>query len=196
MLILAAAKFELDIFSRSLPSSKNFQFEEIGVGAIAAAKNVQKIRQKVKDQNVLLIGTGGIFGEFEKPFLVTSHHIIWSPPCERVGLSYQVQSGLPEICLKKSSELTHSLDEAIIVCSPAVTLESKAIPKQYNPSKLWIENLELYSVAEEIENECKSFDIILSVTNAIGSSAHEQWKKNNPIALHLISDYCNKNLFC
>jgi len=190
IVLLAAAPFEMEPSEQVL---KRLDFEvhsvAVGIGALSAAKNAQKIAQLCINAHCVFIGTCGTFASFSTPSLITTRNIHWLPTGERSGLSYRVKDCDPKIKKKKKSLL--DLPECDVICSPSISL-SKELPSAFQSEKT-VENLELYSIAKEIDDVAKTFSVILGVTNEIGKNAHQQWKENFNAAATMTAKYFEKN---
>jgi len=186
--IIAAAKFEVEPLKNVL---EQFGFTPevhvLGVGALNAAKNARPIAETCRGKNVIFVGTCGTFGSFSKPFLVTGKDVYWSPTSDRLGFSYTVKDTAPLIQLKKRCDLVQGLPEKSILCCPSISTIG-TLPEHFVPENC-VENLELYSCANEISSKAAEFSVVLCVTNTVGPDSHSQWKENFLSAATETADY-------
>lgn len=175
--IVAAARFEVEPL-KNVVEQLGFvpEVHLVGIGAINAAKNARAVGEACRGKNVVFVGTCGTFGEFTKPQLITGTEIHWMPTSDRMGFSYTVKDTAPAITIKNTLSALSSLPARKIMCSPSIS-KVATLPDGYNPQD-WVENLELYSCAQEISSKAATFSVVFSVTNGIGPDAHVQWKEN------------------
>lgn len=183
-IVLAAVRFEAEPLLQVLNTKRlDFEFHEIGIGAIKAARSAARLQQVCEGKEVIYVGTGGSFGKFSEPLLVKAGRVLWLPPCLREGISWAIEGIDKPYDLPKSPVWAQELPERTIICSPTIskTVEMTSnIVAEYElgrPEKL-VENLELYSCAEAICSVAKSFVAILGITNAVGPEGRTQWRNN------------------
>ncbi len=170
-LFISAAEFETQAFAKA-----GFPCFYVGMGALNAAKTANTLRKVAVNQDVVFVGTAGVFGEFSEPLLVRAHKAVWSPVCERHGLSYTVKGTAPDIALPPPHPFAEVLPPATVMVSPTISLDP-FLP-QRGDENIVVENLELYSVAQELIEVSRTLTIILGITNAIGTNAHSEWRAN------------------
>ena len=187
------APFEVQpTLHRCASAGAKVDYESIGIGALAAAKACHHLATLAKSRLVVLIGTAGVFGPFRHIEVVTTTEVHWLPTSDRTGQSYSVEGSCPPLHLKSSAIATASrLEKCVTLCSPSISLTSdleQTAHRQTASEQIkgrLIENIELYSVAEELSRVSKDFTILLAITNAIGPLAHRQWKENFAAAAEL-----------
>jgi hypothetical protein len=186
-IIVSAAKFEaLPILSSLKKIGPRIKHIEIGVGAINAAKNAAQLAKACKGKHVLFIGSAGIFGKFSGVQLFKGKSVEWLPTGAREGLGYSVPKDNLFITLPKPHLMYADIHSAHIICSSTVSLICKNNPKSKIPA---LENLELFSCAQEISESAKSFSVVLGITNKVGKSSHEQWLEHWKEASQMIANY-------
>lgn len=175
--IIAAARFEIEPLKNVI---EHLGFAPdvhlVGIGALNAAKNARPVAETCRGKNVVFVGTCGTFGEFQKPQLITGNEVHWLPTGDRLGFSYTVKDSAPVIALKKPWTVVAGLPQRKIICGPSVS-KIATLPESFPPGEC-VENLELYSCAQEIAAKAASFSVVLCVTNAVGPDSHLQWKEN------------------
>ena len=187
-LLLSAAPFEVQpTLQLCTDAGAPVDYHSIGVGSLAAAKSCPTLTSLAQDRHVVLIGTAGVFGPFHHIEVVTTTEVHWLPTSDRTGQSYSIKGVCPPLYLRPSSVVTGArrLEQCVTVCSPSISCTpsfEKSVLKQANldqrKGRRLIENLELYSIAEELDTVAKDFTILLAITNEIGAEAHRQWKNN------------------
>jgi len=193
ILLVAAAEFELAALRDSLQKSlrEDIDYAMVGIGAIHAAKNAERVAEKARGRKVIFVGTAGIFGKFSTVKLMCARQVLWMPACERANIAYSIPGLHPPIDLPAPPSWVADLELATVVCGP--TISKTALLSTELPEKLQqpvVENLELYSCIAEIMASAQETVILLGITNAIGPDAHQQWKKNHPLAAKLTAEYC------
>lgn len=185
--VLSAAKFEaLPLIKILEKNAVNFEYCEIGIGSINAAKKSLDLR--LKNKKVIFIGTCGVFAKDFQPHLLTASRCIWSPPSVRNNTSQLIDNIDPDYDLSATTYLTKNLPKAIIACSPSITIDETLVPPI---DENVAENLELYSIAEKLL-EAKEVSIILGVTNRVCSEGRSQWLKNHKIIADMTANYLDQ----
>lgn len=191
LLIIAAALFEVEETVQKLRDQGiDAHAKPIGVGALAAAYNARTLADQCAGANVFFLGTCGTFARFEEVRLVQVGSAHWLPTSDRLGLSYTVQGICPPRQLPKPPEALTALPSLPIVtaiCGPSISLDA-TLPSTF-PRETSVENLELYSVLPDVAERAKSFAAILAVTNGVGPSAHQEWRRNFRTAAILTAEY-------
>ena len=148
---------------------------EIGIGPINAAANRSLL--DLKEKRVLFVGTCGKFGkqiDTNSPIdLVSSSICKWSPPSTRTGQSELIEGIENPIIFDNLSPISLQLPQKTVLCSPSVTIDPNLAPEE----KDCVENMELYSVAQELK-KAASLTIILGITNVVGKTGREEWRLN------------------
>jgi hypothetical protein len=191
IVIVAAAEFEIAPTREVLESMDEASSTEIiGIGALNAAKAAPRLIAACRQAYVLFVGTCGTFGTFDAPYLCTPSSVDWLPTAVRTRNAYSVSGTTPQISVNPGP-LTQSLPYKRVLCSPAIsTIET--LPAGYE-REACVENLELYSCVDEITKVASLFSCILTVTNAIGPLAHNQWQANFPHAAQMTADFIKTN---
>jgi hypothetical protein len=172
-LILAAAPFEVE--DDLLPFLKC-----VGIGPVRSAIEAASL-PNIESQDVLFVGSCGVFSDFKAPTLFGISEVQWSDLGMRLDLSYSV--AMPAIKLDPPV----GLESRIALCSGSVARDNR-LP--INMSKdHYVENLELYSVASALIPRARSFQAILCSTNLTGPNSHEQWKANHKEAARICSAF-------
>lgn len=191
--IVAAARFEVEPLKNAVEHLGYVpEVHLVGIGAINAAKNARLVAEACRGKNVVFVGTCGTFGEFSKPQLITGTEIHWLPTSDRMGFSYTVKDTAPAITIKNPLPSIAGLPSKKIMCGPSIS-KVTTLPDGYTPHE-WVENLELYSCAQEISAKAASFSVIFCITNAIGPDAHVQWKEHFANAATETAEYFKSRL--
>lgn len=189
MILICAAEFEaLPTHKKLLAQGLNADILPFGIGALESAKMARELQELVRDKVTVYLGSCGTFGDFLEPHLVTTHHVSWLPTSYRTGQAYGVKGSDDDITWTPSDESSPDLPSKRVLCSPGIST-SAVLPEGFRKEE-YVENLELYSVAQEVASSSKEFHVILGVTNAIGPNAHEQWKANYQKVAEMTADYC------
>ncbi len=184
-LIVSAVPFEVQPLQ---DLGLNIDYFFVGIGPINAAKSAAALAEKARGCDVVFVGTSGIAGPFTSPRLVVAERVIWSPVCERHGLAYTVKNSAPEIILPAPLPFALQLPKAAVLVSPTISLVESPVSKG-----LFVENLELYSIAEELKSVSRSLTVILCITNSLGKHAHSEWQLNFRNAANITCDFLLKN---
>ena len=185
MKVLSAASFEVQFIKEHF--GDRFEYFNIGVGVHEAVKNSFQLKSKLVDQDVLFVGSCGTFSDhFSQIELVGVDRVIWSPTCERQGLSYQAIKPLEPIQLDSSP--IQDIRKVTTLCSPNISLKADLPESLRLQREQLVENLELYSAARELVPVCRSFQAVLAVVNSVGPDAHVEWKQNFKSAAKLTAD--------
>ena len=178
--IVSAAPFESEPTLKLLTvAGVTNTYSCVGVGALQSAKNAGKTASVCCDQNVVFIGTAGIFGPFNDIEIVRAQFVEWLPPCVRHGIAYSIPKDNGPYDLPKSLQEFQHLRAAHVICSPTITTLPSFAPKAANPGTVWVENLELFSCFREIIAVAKSFTVLLGITNSVGPMGHTEWQANH-----------------
>lgn len=178
VVLLSAAKFEAEPTIKILEQSGiGFDYVEIGIGAVNAAKTSSRL--ELKGRSVIFVGSCGAFGTFPELTVVSVKRCLWSPYAVRAGDAELIEGVEPEILFENLSPYAKTLKLYTAICSSAITTQDKHHPKE----ELSCENLELYSVAREL-SQAKSLSIFLGITNQVCMQGRQQWRENfNKIAV-------------
>ena len=191
--VFSAAGFEAEpLLSVLAENQLDFVAHTFGVGALKAARSIVNLSQAARDRHAIFIGTCGTFGNFDGPSLISANEVHWLPTCERAGLSYAIPDSAPPVKINRPLPWTSSLRVATVICAPNISL-TNSLPPSLNPSNC-VENIELYSCAEALQDSALSLSAILCTTNAVGPGAHEQWVRNFKNAARLTADFVRENL--
>lgn len=174
-LIISAVEFEVTPLLQGLEKEGiPYEYFALGIGPLHAAHKAHELEKLCEDRKVLYLGTCGSFTTFEKPYLIQARETQWMPSGVRTGISHAVENWYPPVTFKASHEI--DLAKKIIFTSPELSLTDH-ICKKF--SKIQIEdiyeNMELYAVANALQ-KAKELNIIMAVTNQVGSEGHNQWK--------------------
>ncbi len=186
VLLVSAARFELGEILASLP--QGVSSFECGVGSINAAKHAKELGRAVAGKHVIFVGTAGVFGDFASPTLMRARDVHWEPTGVRIGSAYTVNGTAPAFDLSVKpcfSDIFSALPGCSVICSPEISLVPA--PSAVKTSLPRVENLELYSVAQELAASSKTLDVILCTTNTVGEESHVQWKENFRKAANMTS---------
>lgn len=191
-LIISAVAFEAKPTREMLDRhGVRYDYMEIGIGPVYAAKSAARLKETSEGKNVLYLGSAGSFAPFSAPYLVTADKVWWMPTAERMGLAKYMKD------LYKSVEIpvTGHFDLPVkqILTSSSVSFNAGievALPER----ELLIENMEAYSVAEELMEGAKTVDIIMGITNGIGPDASKDWVRHFKSIAQLTADYLEKKL--
>ena len=197
LLIVSAAEFEvrplLAMLGRRGIETSNL---EVGIGALEAASRAPGIAAKARGKNVLFVGTAGTFGEFKEPWLCTASRVVWMPACERLGIGYGIPRGtIHQAKLPDSSRFAKGLPAMTVLCSPSISLDNRfdeSVRARLDPPNC-VENLELYSCARAIMATAASFEVLMTITNAVGPGAHEEWKAWHEVAAEMTATWIEGN---
>ena len=197
-LIVSAAAFEITPLTERLHRrGLDFTTAECGIGALAAAGRAAELAVAAKDRHVIFIGTAGTFGLFTGPRLCTASRIVWLPTCERLGLGYGIPRGtLHEVGLSPPQNAAVGLTAMTVICSPSISLQAgftDDLLAVLDPVAC-VENLELFSCIKPLLASARSVDVVLGITNAVGSGAHDQWKKWHREAAEITAAHVEEKL--
>jgi len=181
-LIVSAVEFEITPILNALKlKDQHYESFHCGIGPLNAAKSISELKTKAQNKNVIFVGTCGVFSGFEKTEIVTASNVSWQPACLRHDLGSEIEGLYPDIQLRKLDPEFNSVSlgkirEVSMICSSVISLNSSL----NNPavSGRTCENLEFYSVAEELKNVSKTFVNFFAITNEICPEARSQWKRN------------------
>jgi len=193
ILLVSATGFEVDPTFEALKSlGHEVEKFTVGIGALEAAKRAHALADVVKNQNVIFIGSCGHFTSFDdgQIKLTSAKTVHWLPTCERQSLSYSIKGSSPPVTMKTPPSWC-SLKQSNVLCAPAISL-TDTLPSKFTPSEC-VENVELYSVANEL-NSAKTLAVILAITNKVGLNSHEQWKSGFKLAAQETSDFIKRHL--
>jgi len=192
-ILIAAAKFELDPLTNTLQARGHTPETRLtGVGALNAAKRAKQIADACRGRDVIFVGTCGAFSGFSKVSLVRATDVLWSPTCERLGMSYTVKDSAPPINLPAPPAWATKLPEKKVLCSPAISLVSR-LPDGCSADS-YVENLELYSCIGDIAQTAASLVVILAMTNTIGPDAHAEWRQHFAAAAGMTAEYIGNRI--
>lgn len=178
LLLVSAVAFELEPTTKLLAAAGvPHSVATLGIGALEAAKSCHRIASLSEHKHVIFMGTCGAFRGFQQPTVYRIRQVHWVPTGERLGQAYTVKDTAPPLTLSRHNPLYDDLPSADAVCSPAISTTAE-LPEGFQIKPPVLENLELYSVAAEIQAVAQSFTALLTTTNAIGKEAHNQWRNN------------------
>ncbi|MEZ4744128.1 MAG: hypothetical protein R3B45_17045 [Bdellovibrionota bacterium] len=191
LLIISAVEFESAPTVRLLKQlGIPHRVAYCGVGPIQAAKNSKKIADAAMGKDVIFLGSCGIFNNFTNIEIITTNLILWMPEGVRRHLSEVIDGVYPPIKLDLPNH-NSAIKKMTMLCSSTIGVS----PYTNNPSTPYdfdlersVENLEFYSVAEDIKAVSRSFMNFFAITNEIGTEARMQWKKNFKDAALLTAD--------
>jgi len=189
--LISAAPFERNDAVAALKKRAEVLSLDCGIGSLAAAKAAAALADQCRQRHAVFIGTCGSFAEFTAPYLITTTKVIWQPTGERLGLAYGLPQTTPALALAAPRAWCRSLPLRTVVCGPSISLE----PRLDSPdAAACVENLELYSCAGEIQAASRSFTVLLCVTNAVGASAHSQWRQHAAAAAALTAEFLDAKM--
>jgi purine-nucleoside phosphorylase len=193
VLIVAAAQFEIEPFTRALNlEGRSCESFICGIGALEAAKNSVPLEQAALDKEVIFLGSCGIFQSFEPLEIVECQTVHWLPYDLRVGKGYKIAGTMAPIHLRTAQEKKSAARLVDVVCSSTISLDP-FLPEGFDSIKT-VENIELYSVSAAILATCRSFRAFLAVTNAVGPNAHREWQANFAAAAQECANFIGKHL--
>ena len=193
--VVCAAEFEAEPLLKLLHSRGQLaDLVTLGIGPIAAAKEVIRSADKLKNMRVIFVGTCGTFGDFQQVQLITPRRIIWEPLGCRLGKGYLIDNTTPELSYQGSGllDLTE-LESRDVVCGPEIS-NVDTLSEDLS-SMDTVENLELYAAYPELQKFCKDLTILLGITNGIGPEAHKQWQDNHQQAANAAAEFVERKLF-
>jgi len=166
-------------------SDLQFDYTPSGIGALNAARSSNEIARLAEGRDVIFVGTAGIFGPFAQPSVYLTERVFWEPTCVRRGEAYTVKDSAPDHICRKPHPAFSQIPRCTVVCSPAISKVAdlpRIVPdlnlNTTGKTQAAVENLELYSVASEIERAARSFSVLMCTTNSVGPAAHDEWKAN------------------
>jgi hypothetical protein len=172
LIIASAAGFETnEVMEKLRENGVRASQLIVGVGLVQSAIIASRLRDVVKDRDVVFCCTGGILGDFTGVDLYRAKDVVLRPNDVRHKQSYLVEGSEPPIELQS---LPFSMPLCTVSGSPSISLSSEKSFGQIAD----IETLELYAVARAWFPWVKTLTGIVAVTNAVGAHAHEQWKSN------------------
>lgn len=195
IILISAAEFEAENVRIILQNKNcNIHLFQCGIGAIDAAMETVRFAEDDRHKKLLescaqiiFLGTAGIFGIFSEPENFAISRVSWLPIDERFGLSYRVKGTLPAYDLLNA----FYLPKAFVICSQNISLTAENSPNQ--SSEIFLENLELYSVAKALYPYLSKFWAVLTTTNAVGPKAHESWQQNFKLASVTAAEWFEKS---
>lgn len=190
-MIISAVDFEVrPLLDKLALSGRNTPAFYTGIGALEAAASARELASAAVDASVIYVGTAGTFGNFVEPWLCTSQRVCWLPSGDRAGISYGIPPGKLS-CETLSPDPALGLPSKTIICSPSVSLsrEFSQTWKNHLIAEDCIENLELWSCIRQLKQKAKCVNVIMGITNQVGSDAHEQWKKWHPLVAEMTASH-------
>jgi hypothetical protein len=173
--VVSAAKFETEPITKTSFHRLVDEYIEIGVGVLDSMYLLPGVIERLRNKNIIFIGTAGRFGTFFSPELVCASEVQWLPTGDRLKKSYSVPQHSP-LNLDPIAIVSRDLLPATVVCGPSVSTD---VPTGFHDAKSSVvENIELYGVAVRVVPVASSFTAILGITNAVGPNSHIQWKAN------------------
>ncbi len=189
IILLSAARFEIEQLLST--NRERFTYFEIGVGVEEAAIRSQRILPYCRDQQVLFVGSAGIFSDNFEIKLYNVDHISWQPyEIREKHAHYPIQNPQPILLGHKFQKNNNKLNHAQVYCGPHITDSDS---KNLSPSKTTLENIELFTVAQRLAGICE-FGAILGATNKIGSNSQSEWRSNFKEVARLTADTIGKML--
>lgn len=181
ILLLGAFSPELIPFKKYLSRKINIIFETTEIGFTQAAAKTTKLILKYKPKLVIFVGS---CGSYSKKIPLKS--LIAATQCNLSDLSFaQNKSYNPKnypLIFKADNKTLPALKINKLIYKPISS--SISITKDRKTAKLfaqkndYIENLELYGVAQACHNQDTPWITFCPVTNYIGKNAHREWKHN------------------
>jgi len=170
--------------------TKSNVFDEVlfcGVGVHAATTFAAQNISVIQDCVVTLAGSCGVFGEFLQPELFSITSVAWRPQSYRRGASRMLDADLQTFKLAQDYA---ELASAHCVCASALSFDARTEKGAFGQvSSVYVENMELYSLARVWLPKVHSFSAILGSTNAIDPGVHSNWKQNFAHVRDLSSAY-------
>jgi len=184
LIILSAARFEAEPLLDELKRLKiDVGFDMFGIGPIAAAWRAVELAKKYANQNILVIGTAGIFSDFQKIQLVKAQSVEWMPTCVRENLGDLIEGQDPHWNTRDKNFLDLSLDLINVHTSPCITT---SVPS-FKDQKV-IENMELYAL-KPIFEAARGFEAVFAITNSVGPHGRKEWRENLQAAGKITANY-------
>ncbi len=186
--IICAAPFEAQESVESLTADKHsVKLCCFGVGAITSARNAYTLNESCLDQDVIYLGTCGAFEKYDSPEVFLIDAVSWLPYGERVQECYRISNSDPTVLLNKAMDkFQDSLPVKKALCASSISNNSTLL-QGMNPND-YVENIELYSIAQTVMQVSKSFSVLLTTTNLICQDAHNQWLADHKKAAKLTAD--------
>ncbi|MFN3604007.1 MAG: hypothetical protein ACK4UJ_04785 [Leptonema sp. (in: bacteria)] len=174
---------------------KNYKFYlySLGIGKInALLKLIEIFNKKFYKENleIIFLGSGGSYGALVHPFIYSNLFINYdlgslkNKSKNLESISYLIKTNMGSISkgfIKKNPEMLQGIVNSTdsITLSPITKMHFYKINPNLKELKIPIvENLELYGIAKF----CMIYNIplsaFLSITNKVGKTASEDWKKN------------------
>lgn len=196
VLILSAVEREQK-YIKEKSFSKNVIFKTVGIGPIEAAINSALLISDLKPKSVYFLGSAGFYSEtYLSIGDVALGHIYHFGDLGQV----QNHSYKPEIMNLPIETSTFCLTEKFsfkvkncsVVTVPSITKNDELSLKIKAFFKAEIEHLEAYSIAKICSDVQIPFFSIFGLSNEVGIHSHEQWLKNQDLALEHASDVLGK----
>lgn len=196
MVIVSAAEFEVRALQKS-PHMVQARFVTVGIGPLAAAASAKDLAEEITGEDVIFVGSAGIFGEFDGVALRAITEAHWWPTCERHNLSESIEGLTPKVDFSPSP-ITEKLPRAAAVSCPNISssgqLPRYEVRQRGLQDQVILENLEIYSVAAAL-NAANSVSVILGITNRVGAEGRQQWRANHELCAELTCGYLERELF-
>ena len=192
-MLISAVRFEVDpvldiLKKHQIPHA----YHECGVGPLNAARKSLQLREEVRNKNVLYLGSAGTFSNFDKPHLCKVNQVFWLPTGERMGLAKHME-GLHRPISLVDSQLFDLPAKKVLTSTSVSLVNDISLDGLPNREQL-IENMEAYSLLEGLTSSIKNLDVILGVTNAVGSEGSKQWSENFKNVAKITADYLESKL--
>ena len=158
----------------------------MGVGLVEMAINLTRQCLFDKPDYLLFVGTAGSYGN-NKIF-----DIIESKVASNIELSFLQQNSYTPLDNVLESQNKLVKNDTIINSSNYIS-KNKQLTKKFKEFKIGCENMEFYSVLQV----AKEFEIpaagIFCITNFTDENAHEDFIKNQKVAMEKLTQYLIKN---
>ncbi len=176
-LIISAVRFEAEATLASL-DPKMYDYVELGIGPVHALVGALKLREQATGRQVLYIGSAGTFGEFKEPYLTQVKRVWWLPTAERMGMAKYMPNLYPPLEMTKRTDL--GLPDCEVFTSTSVSLSAltSVIDSRLPALEESVENMEAYCVVAQLLPVVSQLDILLGISNQVGSKGSEQWQTN------------------
>ncbi len=193
LLVVSAVRFEAEPSLQILrDKGLAFTFFELGIGPLNAARSAVRLGELCRNRTVLFLGSCGSFYPFHAPHLLTVDTVWWLTPCVRAGIAGFPEHVHPPFSLPQTRL---ALPVKTVLTAASISLSSDFAPavraKLPDPEHL-VENMELYACIEALL-EAKTLDLILGVTNAVGSQSRAQWASHHRRVAQLTAEFLEES---
>lgn len=180
---LAHLRRQLATLSRS--TRKTIVLETVGIGLVEAAAGAARAIAERQPQQILLVGTAGIYASSATPSLAIGTAAIVRRTNLLSNLLGDGHSYLPSVLPTEqpcSADLVTRLRKATklavvdVACPVGITASTNAARAAARQSGCAAENLEAFAVARAAARAGIPFAAVLGIANRVGPAAHAEWK--------------------